>query len=126
MDLNHHLQNILRVPQAKDMDKMVMLSCESQQCSNVSILNPSETYSRPCVQSHQILVQHRTTEFVHPSQKPFRPPSNSISEEIPRRKKWDINTILGHILLLVFHLEQWRKISQTKGVSAEFLDEELE
>ena len=124
MDFDSQLQNILRVPQAKDMDQMVMLSCESQ-CSNVSIVKPSETYSNPCVQSHQILVQRRT-EFVHTSQTPFKPPSNTKREEISLRRKWNINTILGHILLLVFHLVQWRKISQTKGVSAEMFDEEIE
>ena len=122
MHLDEQLQSILRVPQSEDVEKIVMLSCEPQY-KNVSIMNPLETMS--CLQKHQILPQHRK-EIVHSKQNPSLPPSASSSVQKYRRRKWGINTIIGHILLLVFHLIQWQKISQTKGVSAEYLDEDIE
>ena len=115
MDLDTQLQNILRVPQPKDINGMIVLDCESEY-NNVSSLQSSETYSHP------VLVQHRT-ELVYTNQKPFKPHSNKIPKEVSRRKKWDINTLLGHVLLLVYHLVQWEKICQTRGVSAQTLDE---
>jgi len=121
MDLDKQLQNILRVSKSKDM---VMFPSESHY-QKLPVLNPMEAYSTSRLQPHQVLVQHRTVP-VSVCQNPSLPPSKTTSEDKPRRKKWNINTMLGHILLIIVHLVQWQKISQTQGVSAQFMDEELE
>ena len=120
MELKKELQNILRVPQPEDVEKMVMMSCDPS-FENVSILNPLKKFSVPSLQGHQRFSETRVT-----SQKPPLEPSTSISKTNHRKRKWNINTIIGHVILVVFHLVQWQKIAQTRGVSAEFLDEELE
>jgi hypothetical protein len=84
-------------------------------------MNPLETI----LQQHQILPQYRK-EMVNSYKNPSLPPSSSSAVQKDRRRKWGINTIIGHILLLVFHLIQWQKISLTKGVSAEYFDEDIE
>ena len=124
MHLDEQLQSILRVPQSEDVEKIVMLSCE-RQYKNVSIMNSLEKMTMPCLQPQQILQQHRK-QMASSNQNPSIPPSTSTSVQKHRRRNWGINTIIGHILLLVFHLIQWQKISQTKGVSAEYLDEDIE
>ena len=120
MELKKELQNVLRVPQPEDVEKMVMMSCDPS-FENVSILNPLKTFSVPSLQGHKRFSETRVT-----SQKPPLEPSTSISKTNHRKRKWNINTIIGHVILVVFHLVQWQKIAQTRGVSAEFLDEELE
>ena len=114
MHLDEQLQSILRVPQSEDVEKIVMLSCE-RQYKNVSIMNSLEKMTMPCLQPQQILHQHRK-QMTSSNQNPSIPPSTSTSVQKHRRRKWGINTIIGHIFLLVFHLIQWQKISQTKGV----------
>ena len=119
MELKKELQSVLRVPQPEDVEKVVMMSCDPSY-QNVSLLHPLKQFSVAVRQEHQ-----RSTRKVNSHEPPFEP-STSISKPDHRKRKWNINTIIGHILLLVFHLVQWQKISQTHGVSAEFYDEELE
>ena len=124
MEFDKQLQNILRVSDSTDMT--VMFQPESQY-KTLHNLNPMEAYSTSCLhQPHQALVQHRTGP-VSVCQNPSLPPTKATSESSPRRKRWNMNTMLGHILLLVIHLVQWQKITQTQGVSAEYMsDEDLE
>ena len=126
MELDDQLRSLLRVPQDKGTDKMVVLSCRSP-CDDVQNLMSSEAFSiPPCVHTHKVILQRRA-DFGHTNQIPPKPPSKNATRKIvSKRRRWDINTIIGHILLVVFHLMQWRKISQTKGVSAETLEEELD
>jgi len=119
MELKKELQSVLRVPQPEDVEKVVMMSCDPNY-QNVSLLHPLKQFTVAVRQDHQ-----RSTNVVNSHNPPFEP-STSISKPDHRKRKWNINTIIGHILLLVFHLVQWQKISQTHGVSAEFYDEELE
>ena len=125
MELDDQLRSLLRVPQSKKTDKMVVLSCRSQ-CDDVQNLKSSETYSIPsCVHTHKVILQHRP-DFAHTNQIPPKPPPKVPSTIVLKRRRWDIKTIVGHILLVTFHLIQWRRILQTTGVSAEIVDEELE
>ena len=123
MELDDQLRNLLRVPQDKEKDKMVVFSCRSRSDD----IKSSEVCSVPsCVHTHKVILQRRA-DFGHTNQIPPKPPSKNMSRKIAsKRRSWDINTIIGHILLVAFHLIQWRKISQTKGVSAEILEQELD
>ena len=118
MELKKELQNVLRVPQPEDVEKVVMMTCGTNY-ENASLLNPLKKFSVALRQEHR-----ESTKYSVSRQEP--PIEHTTSKPNHRRRKWNINTIIGHILLIVFHLVQWQKISQTCGISAEFLDEELE
>ena len=128
MDLDQQLKTVLRVPQSQDLDKMVRIACGESSYQRVSILNSFDQCSNQYIPPQQRFNHHKSSFVVGTQHSSPPPPSRDTPEQNTKRRRWNINTILGHVLLIVFHMVQWQKITQTRGVSSEeeFLDEELE
>ena len=128
MDLDQQLKTVLRVPQSQDLDKMVRLACGESNYQRVSILNSLDQCSNQYIQPQHRFDPHKSSFALGTQHSAPPPPSRDKRERNTKRRRWNINTILGHVLLIVFHMVQWQKITQTRGVSSEeeFLDEELE
>ena len=128
MDLDQQLKTVLRVPQSQDLDKMVRIACGESNYQRVSILNSFDQCSNQYIPTQQRFNHHKSSFVVGTQHSSPPPPSRDTPEQNTKRRRWNINTILGHVLLIVFHMVQWQKITQTRGVSSEeeFLDEELE
>ena len=127
MDLDQQLKTVLRVPQSHDLDKMVRFACSESNYPSVSVLNSLDECSNHYIQPQHRFNHHKSSFAVSTQHSSPPPPSRDKSEQNTKRRRWNINTILGHVLLIVIHLVQWQKITQTRGVSEEqFLEEGLE
>ena len=129
MELDSQLCSILRVPQvSREINQMVVLQHGENDCQQCEHENGALHFSRSsenCFTSTKCV--HAQNIVIHTSyQTPSKPPSEETQSVSQHKRKLDIGMILRQLLLIVYHMVQWHKISQTSGVSAECIDEDLD